>query len=251
MSEPRDEKSFGELFSQALRGSALAHLAPGSLPSGRELVAAVGGARGIVESILPGLAFLVAYAITQLVVGAPRETVLLWSVGAPVVLCVVFLVVRLLARQPLRPALTGILVAAATAALALITGRTQDSFIPGIVINTVSLAVLLVSLAVRWPLIGLIVGALTGDLTGWRTEPAKRRVLTIATWFWVGLFALRLAVEVPLFVSGATGWLAAAKLVLGVPVYALLLWITWLFVGTVYSASSAAPSAAEDDAPSA
>lgn len=240
---PAEEKSFGELFSAAMRGSALGKLAPGELPSGRDLLGAVGGARGLVESILPGLAFLVAYAVTSILLGAQQSIVLVWSVGAPLVLSVVFVAVRLLARQPVRPALTGVLVAAITAALALITGRTQDSFIPGMVINAISFTVLLVSILARWPLVGLIVGALTNDLTGWRADVAKRRVLTVATWMWVGLFVLRLAVEVPLFLTAQTAWLAAAKLLLGVPVYALLLWVTWLFVSSAFARPQPDPGA--------
>ncbi|MFT4122289.1 MAG: DUF3159 domain-containing protein [Microbacteriaceae bacterium] len=244
------EPSFGELVARAMRGSAFAHLEPGRLPSGRELLRAVGGLRGVVESVLPGLAFLLAFAVTSIVLVVPQRTVLLWSVGAPVALCALFLVVRLLARRPLRPAITGVLVAAVTAVLALLTGRAQDSFVPGIVINAVSLAVLLLSIAVRWPFIGVLVGALAGDVSGWRADAARRRVLTIGTWFWVGLFALRLAAELPLFLAGQTAWLAAVKLVLGVPFYALVLWLTWLFVSPVFAAGDA-PEESPDEGPAA
>jgi hypothetical protein len=59
-------------------------------------------------------------------------------------------------------------------------------------------------------------------------------VLTVATWVWVGLFALRLAVEVPLYLTAQVELLAAVKLVLGVPLYAAVLWVTWLLVRTVF-----------------
>jgi hypothetical protein len=239
--ERDDEPSFSELFSAALRGSAFAKLSPGQMPAGADLLAAVGGIRGLVESILPGLAFLIAYSVGKFIVQAPDAMVLLWAVGIPLALSIVFLLARLVLRQPLRSALTGILVAAVTAALALITGRSEDSFVPGIIINAVSLLVLLATLIARWPLVGLIVGAISGDLGGWRSDPPKRRVLTVTTWFWVGLFALRLGVEVPLYLAGETAWLAVAKLVLGVPAYALLLWITWLMVGSAFRAAEPTP----------
>ncbi|MDM4763202.1 DUF3159 domain-containing protein [Galbitalea sp. SE-J8] len=246
------QPGFAELFTTALRGSALSRLAPGELPSGAELLRVVGGVRGVVESVLPGLAFLIAFAITNIVLGLDQPVVVAVSVGVPLVLCIVFLVIRGIAREAVRPALTGVLVAAVTAVLALITGRAQDSFVPGIVINVVSLVVLLVTLVARWPLVGLVVGALSGDLTGWRAVPAKCRVLTIGTWFWVGLFALRLVVELPLYLASLgdsaafTPWLAAAKLVLGVPFYALVLWLTWLFVSPAFApADRAAGDTAE------
>jgi len=217
---------------------------PGQMPSGADLLAAVGGIRGLIESILPGLAFLVVYSVTFIVLKTPDY--LLWSVGIPVVLCVVFLLARLIARQPIRSAITGIVLTAFTAVLSLVTGRAQDSFIPGILINSAWLLGLLISLAVRWPAIGLVVGALSGDLTGWRHDKPKRRVLTIATWMWAGLFAIRLAVELPLYFLGLTTSLAVAKLVLGIPLYAVLLWATWLLIGSVFAASGTTES---DDAP--
>jgi hypothetical protein len=66
-------------------------------------------------------------------------------------------------------------------------------------------------------------------------------VLTIATWLWVGLFAVRLLVEVPLYLARQTEWLAGTKLLLGVPLYAAMLWVTWLLVRAVYARSQAAP----------
>ena len=77
-------------------------------------------------------------------------------------------------------------------------------------------------------------GALTGDITGWRTSAAKRRVALVATLVWVGLFAARIAVQLPLYLAEATEPLAAAKLVMGVPLYAGVLWITWLLMRTAY-----------------
>jgi hypothetical protein len=240
----QQDPTFAEAFQLALGKAGFARVKPGEMPSGKDLIAAVGGIRGLVESILPGLAFLVAFSVSNIVLKSPDY--LIWSVGVPVILCVVFVVARVVARQPLRSALTGVVIAALTAGLALITGRAQDSFLPGIIINSVSLVVFLVSIAVRWPLIGLIAGALTNDLTGWRSDRAKRKVLTIASWLWVGLFAIRLGIELPLYFASLTDWLAGAKLLLGAPFYALLLWVTWLLLGTVFASAPVAENG--DDA---
>lgn len=237
--ENRPEPTFAEAFQAALGKAGFARVKPGQMPTGRDLLAAIGGIRGLIESILPGLAFLIVYSVSRIVLHSPDY--LVWSVTVPIVLCVLFVLARLVMRQALRSALSGVLVAAVTAALALFTGRAQDAFVPGIIINVISLLVLLISILVRWPLIGVFVGALTADLTGWRADRAKRRVVTIATWMWVGLFAVRLGVEVPLYLASMTDWLAAAKLFLGVPLYALLLWITWLFVGTVFGSTDETP----------
>jgi hypothetical protein len=224
--------SFRESFGAAMRKTGLGQVAPGEIPTAKSLLGAVGGARGLVESILPGLAFLVVFSLS-------KQNVPL-SVLIPLALSLIFVVIRLVSRTPITQAFAGVAGIAISAVLALISGNAADSFIPGILINVASAFVLLVSLLVRWPLIGVIVGFLSNDGTEWRKDRAKVKVLTIATWLWVGLFVLRLLVEVPLYLAQQTEWLAGTKLLLGVPLYAALLWVTWLLVRAVYARSRAA-----------
>ncbi|MDQ1526748.1 MAG: hypothetical protein QOG18_1361 [Microbacteriaceae bacterium] len=231
-SDQDQPQTFRESLGAAMRRSGLGQVAPGEIPTARSLLGAVGGARGLVESILPGLGFLVVFSITK---NVPL------SVLIPVALSLVFVVIRLVSRTPITQAFAGVAGIAISAVLALITGNAADSFIPGIIINVVSAGVLLLSLLVRWPLIGVIVGFLSNDGTEWRKDRAKARVLTIATWLWVGLFAVRLLVEVPLYLARQTEWLAGTKLLLGVPLYAAMLWVTWLLVRAVYARSQATP----------
>ncbi|MBX3078140.1 MAG: DUF3159 domain-containing protein [Cryobacterium sp.] len=228
---PQDE-SFREALRSAVSKAGIGQVAPGEVPTGSSLLRAVGGVRGLVEAILPGLGFLVVYAIT-------REV--LPSVIAPVVLALAFVIVRLVSRTPATQAFAGVFGIALSAGLALFTGRAEDNFALGLIINVVSLAVLLVSLAVRWPLIGLVAGVLTNELTEWRKNKAKRRVLTVATWLWVGVFSLRLAVQAPLYFTQQTELLAAMKLLMGVPLYAAMLWVTWLLVTSVYRRAGEPP----------
>ena len=63
----------------------------------------------------------------------------------------------------------------------------------------------------------------------WPQRPEVRRY-SIATWFWVGMFALRLAVKTPLYFAGDVAWLGTFHLVLGVPLWALVLFLTWVVV---------------------
>lgn len=224
-------ETFREALGTAVRKAGIGQVAPGEVPTAGSLLKAVGGIRGLIEAILPGLGFLVVYAFT-------REV--LPSVIAPVVLALVFVVIRLATKTPATQAFAGVFGIVLSAGLALITGRAEDNFLFGLIINVGAVVVLLVSLAVRWPLIGLIAGVLTNELTAWRNDRAKRRVLTLCTWLWVGLFSLRLAVQVPLYLSGQTEWLAATKLLMGIPLYAGLLWVTWLLVRSVFQKAVAA-----------
>jgi hypothetical protein len=230
MTEPRSDDrlpapSLSQTFADAARRAGIGQVAPGETPTAASLLRAIGGVRGLIESLLPGLAFLVIYTITS---------DLTPSVVAPVVVAVGFIVVRAVTRSPVMPAVTGLLGVAVSAALALFTGRAEDNFLPGLIINAVSLVVLLTSIIARWPLIGIIVGLLTGDTTGWRSDRAKFRVVLVATWCWVGLFALRLGVEGPLYLAGQAAALGSVKLILGVPLYAAMLWVTWLLVRAAF-----------------
>jgi Protein of unknown function (DUF3159) len=56
---------------------------------------------------------------------------------------------------------------------------------------------------------------------------------------WAGLFLLRLAVQLPLYLAGAVVALGIARTAMGLPLFALGLWLTWLMVRR-----SAAPPAA-------
>lgn len=230
------DPSLREAFSTAVRNAGIGQVAPGEIPTAASLLKAVGGVRGLVESILPALGFLVIYTLTKN----------LWlSVLIPVAIALVFVIVRLASRTPLTQAFAGVAGVAISAALALLTGRPEDNFLPGLIINGVSLAVLLTSLLVRYPLIGLIVGVLSNEGLDWRRNPAKRRVLNLATALWIGLFAVRLIAELPLYLAGEVELLSGVKLILGVPFYALVLWLTWLLVRTVYRRDAASVPASE------
>ena len=231
-----DDPSLREAMAQAVRRSGLGRVAPNQAPSAATLLVAMGGARGIVESILPVLLFLVTYTITRN----------LWlSVAAPVVIALVFIVVRLMRREPVTSAIAGALGIVISAVIALLTGRPEDNFVPGFLINGAILLLMLVSLLVRRPLIGLLASLLLSD-PQWRADRAQFRVAVIASWFWVALALIRLGVELPLWAAHNTSALAAARLLTGVPLYAVILWLTWLVMRTAWTA----PERVEDDAES-
>ncbi|CAN5211319.1 DUF3159 domain-containing protein [soil metagenome] len=219
-------KPLGESLADAAKKSGFGAVEPGEAPTAGALLQAMGGVRGLVESILPGLGFLVIYTLTK---------DLFLSVAIPVGLAVVFVIVRAITRTPWTSALAGVIGLALSAGLALITGRAEDNFVLGFFINGAFLIALLVSIAVRWPLIGVIVSLIRSEGSAWRSDKAKFRVALIATVLWSGLFALRLGVELPLYFAENAGALATLKLILGVPLYAGMLWVTWLLVRTVYA----------------
>lgn len=193
---------------------------PGETPTAGALFGAIGGVRGIIESLAPGFVFLIVFTVTGDLVP---------SVTAPVAVAVASLLVRLIQRLPVLPAVSGGVGIALSAGLALWTGRAADNFVGGFVINGISLIVFAVSLAIRKPLVGIIANLLA-PATGWLTEVAPRRAVTVASWLWVGFFALRLGIQLPLYFSNLTSALAATKLIMGLPLYAAMLWVTWMLL---------------------
>ena len=230
------QPSFSEALSAAAQKSGFGRVTPGETPTAGALLGAMGGVRGIVESLLPGFVFVVVYAITE-------QT--LPSVLIPAGIAVLFVLVRVLTRTPVVPALVGLLGIAVSAALAIFSGDAKENFVLGFWLNGAYVVGLLVSLAVRWPVIGVIVGLLRGEGSQWRDDKAKYRVAFVTTVLWTCLFAARLAVQVPLYYADQTQLLGGAKLIMGLPLYAATLWVTWLLVRAVYARGSAASSGPE------
>lgn len=189
---------------------------------------AVGGVRGLVESTLPGLVFVVVFVVARELTPA-----LVGSLGV----AVAAVVVRLVQRTPVTQAFSGVLGIGVGVLWAWWTGRAQDFFAGGLLANVGFLVATVASIVARWPAVGVVVGLLRGEDTSWRTDPERaheRRRFVWATWVIAGVFALRLAVQVPLYLAGedAVAALGTAKLAMGVPLFALGLWITWLLVGS-------------------
>ncbi|WP_244857621.1 DUF3159 domain-containing protein [Agromyces archimandritae] len=223
--EPEAAEAFGEQLAKAAERSGLGGLARDESLSAKDLLGALGGVRGLVEAILPGLVFLVTYTIT-------RELVI--SLIASVGLAIVFTAIRLVMRSQPAQAIAGLLGAGVSAVLALWTGDARDNYVLGFFTNIAYAVAIVVSIAVRWPLVGLIVGFLMGEGTAWRENRRKLRIMQVATFVWLGLFVSRLAVQVPLYLVDNVEALGAMRLLMGVPLYALVLIATWLLVRVAY-----------------
>lgn len=231
---PDAPASASEILGAALGGAARkAGLDPAEGKStGHVVWSAMGGWRGILESVLPGVVFLVAWTVTY--DPATRSGNLLLSLALSVGLAAVFTLVRLIQRQSASAAIGGLIAAAAAAGLSLWTGRGEDSFIPGFLTNTIYGTAFLVSALVGWPLIGLAVGFLMGEGTAWRADKRKRRVFFWLSIAWAALFAARLIVQLPLYFAGNVTALGTLKLVMGLPLFAPLVAVTWLAVRALY-----------------
>ena len=94
-------------------------------------------------------------------------------------------------------------------------GAAENFFAWGLLTNAAFAVGVTISILAGWPVVGVIVATLFGRGHDWRDDPQQRRRYTIASWLWVAVFALRLAVQVPLYLNAEAGWLGAARLVMG------------------------------------
>lgn len=194
------------------------------------LAEVVGGWRGALETAGPTIAFvgvwMARHDVTSAVIASGLAVVLLT-------------LVRLSQRQTVRYALSSVLTTVIAAAVALRTGRAEDAFLPGILWNVGLAAGGLISMALRWPVVGLMVAAgdpeAATDLSvyrNWRNLPGMVTVCQRLTAVLVALFGLRVAIMLPLYVNAQVEWLGVAKIVLGWPAYvAALAVMAWILLG--------------------
>lgn len=238
------EQSASELMGAALGAAARrAGLDPSKEAQTHHVVwAAMGGWRGVLESVLPGLVFIVAFTVTM--DPDTRQGNLWLSLGLSVGVAAIFTIVRLTQRSPVSAALGGLIAVAAAAALALLTGRGEDNFVPGFITNALYGTAFLVSALIGWSLIGLASGFLMGEGTAWRRDKRKRRVFFWLAIAWAALFYARLALQFPLYLAGDVTALGTLKLIMGLPLFAPLVAVTWLAVRAAYAKTPREPEAA-------
>lgn len=185
---------------------------------------AVGGWRGIIESVGPTLVFVVAFVCGLDV----------WKSGAIALGIAVGLgIARMISHQTLTQAFagfTGVIIGVLWAAFS---GKGENYFLYGLILNAVYFVVLLVSVLTRFPLIGLAVGWFRSQGLAWRSDERLRKdrgAYYAVTFLWMGLFGARLAVKVPLYFAGNVWALGALHLLMGVPLFAIVIYLSWLLL---------------------
>jgi hypothetical protein len=192
------------------------------------LFAAVGGWRTVAEGVASRVVFLVAYLLTEQV-----STSALIAVGG----VAVFTVVRVWADRKYWSAAIGLAIVGASALLAGSTGRAVDFYLPAVLMQAAGGAVFLVSMLVRWPVVGLAVGAARGERFGWRRDREQRRRYQACTAVFMVKSAIATAALVPLYLTGQLIPLGiTATLLGGAPAAGACIYLCWRILRT-HSAS--------------
>lgn len=189
----------------------------------------LGGRRGALDASLPPACFVTAWLVAGRSVG--------WASAAAITCGVLVAGVRWRRGERPRAVLLGLLGVAAAAVVALRTGQAADFFLVQLAVNAASALAWLASIAVRWPLLGVVVGAVLGQRTRWRRDADLLRGYTVASWAWVAQYVLRVLVFGALYWAsrhgppaardGAVVALGAARVALSWPLVAGCLAASW------------------------
>lgn len=189
----------------------------------------MGGVRGIVESMIPGLIFVVMFVIT-------RDTQITVIVSA--VIAVLQVLIRLVQKQSIMGALSGLFAVAICLIWAWTSREARNYYSYGILVNSLSLVLLIISLIVRVPMVGIVLECFrkipTGNykqwLSNWRNDKPLLRAYMITTCLWLTLFIVRVCIQAPLYFTNQVVLLGTVRLVMGLPLWALTVWITYLII---------------------
>ncbi|WP_148574335.1 DUF3159 domain-containing protein [Nocardioides caldifontis] len=202
----------------------------------RQLARALGGRRGMVEAAAPTITFTFTYVAT-------KEIRL--AIGFSVSIVLVALLARIVQRSTVQyvfNALVGIGVGCFFVWLGGRNGGDQSQqalayFLPGLIYNAAYAVGMVLSILARWPVVGLLVGAVSDDPTEWRQDPQIVKLCSRLTWVLVVPCVLRVLVQLPIYLGGkaadnADGYVAAlglARVAMGWPLQlsalAVMVWL--------------------------
>jgi len=182
----------------------------------------MGGPIGMVDSGLPVVVFIIANIIGGLG----------WGIGAAVATAVVIAILRIARKRPVTQAIGGLFGVGIAAFIAYKTGSAKGYFLWGIWLYLAYASGLLLSILIRWPLVGVVWEGINGKGTAWRKDKKLVRRYDWATFVWVAVFALRYLVQNYLYDTDQVGWLAAVRLLMGYPVFIVAILVSaWIVVG--------------------
>ncbi|MBT1175503.1 DUF3159 domain-containing protein [Bifidobacterium sp. LC6] len=195
------------------------------------VIDAIGGPRGVVESMLPGVVFVVLFVATSN---------LNLTIAVSAVLAIVQVLVRLIQRQSVMGAVSGLIAVGICLVWAWQTHEARNYYIFGFITNAAYAVLLTVSLIARVPGLGLVVEFIRSLPTeqfkawfaDWMNDKSLKRAYMIITGLWTGLFVLRLLVQVPLYVTNHVAALGVTRLLMGIPFWALAIWVSYLIIAT-------------------
>jgi hypothetical protein len=187
------------------------------------VIKALGGKKGLIDSGLPAVVFLVTFNLRNNL----REAIV-----AALSLSICLAIVRLAKKDTIQHSISGILGVLICAYFANRSGNASDFYIPKLLTNLAYGSAYLIANLVGWPLLGIVLGPLLGENFEWRKNPERKKVYTRASWIWVAMFFSRIAVQYPIYRSGNVNLLGTVNLAMGYPLFFAAAYGSWLVIKT-------------------
>lgn len=189
-----------------------------------KVLAAFGGKKGLIDSGIPSILFLVVFNLKHNLHDA---------LIASLIVSAIITVIRLLSRETIQHALSGFIGALICAWFANRSGNATDLYIPKLLTNLGYGTAYLIANLVGWPIMGLILGPILGENFLWRNDPPRKAAYKRAGWLWVALFFGRIAVQYPIYKSGNVNLLGTVNLAMGYPLFIATAYGTWVIIRNV------------------
>jgi hypothetical protein len=185
------------------------------------VINALGGKKGLIDSGLPAVVFLVVFNINQ-----DLQTAIWSSLGLAIILAIW----RLSRKDSIQHSISGVIGVLICAYFANRSGNASDFYIPKLLTNLGYGTVYLIANLVGWPILGLVLGPLLGENFTWRNNPRRKKMYIKASWLWVALFFSRIAVQYPIYKSGNVNLLGTVNLAMGYPLFFAAAYGSWLII---------------------
>ena len=186
-----------------------------------KVVNALGGKKGLIDSGVPSIVFLVVFNISKEV-----NTAIMSALALSLILAIF----RLIKKDTIQHSVSGVIGVLICAYFANKSGNASDFYIPKLLTNLGYGTVYLIANLVGWPILGVLLGPLLGENFTWRNNPARKRMYVKASWIWVAMFFSRIAVQYPIYKSGNVNLLGTVNLAMGYPLFFAAAYGTWLVI---------------------
>ena len=186
-----------------------------------KVIGALGGTKGLIDSGLPAIVFLVTFNVTD-----ELRTAIWGALGLSLVLAMY----RLARKDTIQHSISGVIGVLICAYFANRSGNATDFYIPKLLTNLGYGSVYLIANLVGWPILGLVLGPLLGENLTWRKNPARKKMYLKASWIWVAMFFSRIVVQYPIYKSGNVNLLGTVNLAMGYPLFFAAGYGTWLVI---------------------
>ncbi|NBU93636.1 MAG: DUF3159 domain-containing protein [Actinobacteria bacterium] len=190
-----------------------------------KILNALGGKRGLIDSGLPSLIFIIIFNLADHKINP--------AIYSAIGLSAILTLFRLIKRETLQHAFSGLIGVVICAYISRKSGNAADFYLPGLWINVGYGALYAITNLIKWPILGIMLGPILGENLLWRKDPKRLNAYITAGWIWVALFVSRLLIQYPLYKSGNINALGTARLVMGYPLFLLAAWGSWLVLKRV------------------